>query len=168
MTTSATHAGEVTGIVQAMYPAKDLAVSAAWFRDLLGLVYLREFERDGRITGCALYDPHARYLISLRLRETLPGDADLRGEHPVIVSVPDRGALGRIAGRAAALGYEPVTGEHGDAAWIEVRDPDGTCLRFAYVTGDPGRFTGVRLGPDGSITEYTTPKLSLPEPRPPV
>jgi catechol 2,3-dioxygenase-like lactoylglutathione lyase family enzyme len=167
MNATATVPGEVTGIVQAMYPAGDLAASAAWFRDLLGLVYLREFERDGRITGCALYDPHAGYLISLRLRETLPGEAHLRGEHPVIVGVPDRATLARIAGRAAALGYEPVTGEHGDAAWVEVVDPDGTCLRFAYVTGDPSGFVGVRFGADGTITEYGEPRLRLPESRVP-
>jgi catechol 2,3-dioxygenase-like lactoylglutathione lyase family enzyme len=168
MTLTATHAGEVTGVVQAMYPATDLAVSAAWFRDLLGLVYLREFERDGRITGCALYDPDAGYLIALRSRETLPGEANLRGEHPAIVGVADRAALDRIANRAAALGYEPVVGEHGDAAWIEVVDPDGTCLRFAHVTGDPGRFIRVRFGADGSITEHAEPRLVLPDPRVPV
>ena len=97
-----------------------------------------------------------------RRRDTTLGNADLRGEHPIIVRVSSRETLARIATRAAAQGYEPTTGEHGDAAWVEVVDPDGICLRFAFVTNDMQTFTGVTFGPNGEITEYGQPRLKLP------
>jgi hypothetical protein len=88
-------------------------------------------------------------MISLRRR-----DADLRGEHPVIVGVPDLPALGRIRERITAAGYASTAGEHADAVWLEVVDPDGMCLRFAVPTAKPV-FFGVTA--DGF---YDTPRLA--------
>jgi catechol 2,3-dioxygenase-like lactoylglutathione lyase family enzyme len=75
----------------------DLARSAAWYRDLLGLDYVREFSRGGRVTGCALADWNARYL-----RATIAGEPDLRGEHPIIVEAADAAASGCVPGRGHA------------------------------------------------------------------
>ena len=47
---------------------------AAWYRDLLGLSYVREFSNDAGVTGCALADWQARYLIALRLRGSTSDD----------------------------------------------------------------------------------------------
>ena len=79
------HAG-IRGIAQATIPVSDLARSARFYSDLLGLRYVREFGDGTTVTGCALADFDARYFIALRRRDTLAGGAaDLRGEHPVIV-----------------------------------------------------------------------------------
>jgi catechol 2,3-dioxygenase-like lactoylglutathione lyase family enzyme len=147
----------VTGIVAVSLPVSDLARSAAFYRDLLGLSYAREFTDGTMITGCALADFDAGYMISLRLRETTAGHADLRGEHPIIVAVPDVRTLGAIQRRLEAGGFAPTAGSHADAAWVEVLDPDGIALRLAALTAKP-HFFGVT--PDGF---YDTPRLTLPE-----
>jgi catechol 2,3-dioxygenase-like lactoylglutathione lyase family enzyme len=139
---------EITGIVAASLPVSDLARSAVFYRDLLGLTYAREFFDGHTVTGCALADFDHGFMITLRRR-----DADLRGEHPIIVAVPDRATLERIRQRITAAGYAPVAGEHADAAWLEVVDPDGMALRFAVPTAKP-HFFGVT--PDGF---YDTPRL---------
>jgi catechol 2,3-dioxygenase-like lactoylglutathione lyase family enzyme len=152
---------DIGGIFVAMLPVTDLARTAAWYRDLLGMTYAREFlNDDGIVTGCAIAAPDAGYLIAFRLRSTTAGAPDLRGEHPVILSVPSREALSRIESHAALLGCDPKSGEHGDAAWVEVVDPDGICLRFAYPTNNSTQFTGVHFHRDGRTTFYDTPKLS--------
>jgi catechol 2,3-dioxygenase-like lactoylglutathione lyase family enzyme len=149
----------VTGIVAVSLPVSDLARSAAFYRDLLGLSYAREFTDGNRITGCALADFAAGYIISLRLRETTEGHADLRGEHPIIVAVPDLHTLGAIRRRLAADGFAPTAGSHADASWVEVLDPDGIAVRLAVPTAKP-HFFGVT--PDGF---YDAPRLTLPQPR---
>jgi catechol 2,3-dioxygenase-like lactoylglutathione lyase family enzyme len=153
-------AGDLTGIVTAMLPVTDLATSVAWYRRLLGLRYVREFETDGVVTGCALADPAGGYLLSFRLRSATAGDPDLRGEHPLIFGVRDRPALERIRAHATDLGYHPTSGEHGDAAWVEVVDPDGIATRFAWPTGDMSAFSGVRFHPDGRTSFYGAPRLT--------
>jgi hypothetical protein len=102
-------------------------------------------------------------MISFRLRSATAGRPDLRGEHPIIVHVPDRAALDRIRARATDLGYHPTSGEHLDAAWVEVIDPDGIATRFAYPVQPPTTFTGVRFHADGRTTFYDTPQLALPQ-----
>jgi catechol 2,3-dioxygenase-like lactoylglutathione lyase family enzyme len=76
-------AGDLLGILVVSLPVTDLARSAAWYRDLLGLDYVREFGDGERVTGCALADFAAHYMIALRLRSTTQRRADLRGEHPI-------------------------------------------------------------------------------------
>src|SRR5215470_17564557 len=102
---------DIRGIVQATIPVADLARSAAFYRDLLGLEYVREFGDGQAVTGCALADFRARYLIALRRRDTLAGGpADLRGEHPVIVEANSPRAAERIRQRAAARGIVSTAG----------------------------------------------------------
>ena len=97
------HAG-IRGIVQASIPVSDLARSARFYGDLLGLRYVREFGDGATISGCALADFDARYFIALRQRDALAGGAaDLRGEHPVIVEVESPEAAERIREQAAQL-----------------------------------------------------------------
>lgn len=162
MTTTSTDtftSSDVQGILVAMLPVSDIARSAAFYRDLLGLEYRREFSQDGVVTGCSLSAPGTTYGISLRRRDTTPGKADLREEHPLIMRVPDRAALDRIFEHAQRLGFDPSRGEHPDAAWVEVRDPDGICTRFGVANRPWTTFWGVRYDADGQEVIYDTPIL---------
>jgi hypothetical protein len=105
-----------------------------------------------RAVHAADRDAEARATV----RGLLAGHADLRGEHPMIVGVPDRDALSRVYDRLTAQGFRPQRGEHADAAWIEVADPDGICIRIAVTTAKP-EFFGVT--PDGF---YGQPRLVVP------
>jgi catechol 2,3-dioxygenase-like lactoylglutathione lyase family enzyme len=149
---------DITGIVQVSLAVSDLARSAAFYRDALDLSYAREFGDRDNVTGCALADFDTGFMIALRRRDTTDGGGDMRGEHPVIVAVADRPALDRVFHRLAAQGFDPTRGEHADAAWVEVVDPDGMCTRFAVAHARP-EFFGVL--PDGC---YATPRLRLSPP----
>jgi catechol 2,3-dioxygenase-like lactoylglutathione lyase family enzyme len=137
-------------------PVSDLARSAAWYRDLLGLTYVREFVDGERVTGCALADWSARYLIALRLRATIPGSPDLRGEHPIVLEALDGAAAERLRAHAEALGIAVTGGTHADGTWLEFLDPDGIALRVLHSASGPAGFLGVDR--DGF---YDTPRLSL-------
>lgn len=158
MTTIPTIATEtdLSGIVQVSIPVADLARSAAWYRDLLGLDYVREFFDGERVTGCALADWAARYLIALRLRSTAAGDPDLRGEHPIILEATDAAAAERVRARAESLGISSTGGTHADGTWLEFLDPDGIALRIVHSAIGPRGFLGVG---DGGF--YDTPRLAL-------
>ncbi len=158
--------GDVTGVVVVAIPVADLARSAAWYRDLLGLTYVREFGNADRVTGCALADWRARYMVALRLRSATAGRADLRGEHPVIVEAADAAAAGRVRARADALGIAWSSGRHADGEWTEFLDPDGIALRVVHDAAGPHGFLGVRATPGGGTELYAEPRLALPAPRP--
>lgn len=146
----------MAGIVQVTVPVSDLARSAAWYRDLLGLTYVREFSDAERVTGCALVDWTARYMIALRLRSTIAGAPDLRGEHPIILEATDEAAAERLRARAGELGVAVTGGVHADGTWLEFLDPDGIALRVVHTAAGPSGFLGV--GADGF---YDAPRLAL-------
>ena len=123
-----------TGIAVGMLPVSDPQASAAFYGALFGLEYLREFSRDGQVTGCAVGRADLDFALAFRLREDIPGHPDLRGEHPLVWRVRDRAALEAFQARAVELGLEPTSGEHDDAAWVEVLDPDGIGVRVALPT----------------------------------
>ena len=154
-----TRNGEVRGIVQVTIPVTDLTRSATWYRDLLGLSYAREFAGDHGVTGCALADWEARYLIALRLRSDTARGADLRGEHPVVLEAVDAAAAERVRARAAASGVMSTCGSHADGGWIEFLDPDGIAVRIVHSAAGPTTFLGVVLTADGSAAFYDTPRL---------
>jgi catechol 2,3-dioxygenase-like lactoylglutathione lyase family enzyme len=159
------HGRDLLGIVQVTVPVSDLCRSAAWYRDLLDLDYVREFGDGERVTGCALGDFAARYLIALRLRSTTLAPADLRGEHPVVLEAPDAAAAARLVDRATALGIPHTGGTHADGTWLEFVDPDGIALRVVHDAAGPQTFMGVAFHPDGTTSFYDTPRLPLPAPR---
>jgi catechol 2,3-dioxygenase-like lactoylglutathione lyase family enzyme len=152
---------ELRGVVQVTIPVTDLACSAAWYRDLLDLTYVREFTSHHRVTGCALADWEARYFIALRLRSTTAGDADLRGEHPVILEATDAAAAKRIRDRAHARGIDSTSGTHMDGTWIEFVDPDGIAVRIVHSATGPTTFMGVDFTAEGGAAFYGTPRLRL-------
>ena len=152
----------IRGILQANLPVSDLARSAAFYRDLLGLRYIREFGDGSTVTGCALGDFDSRYLIALRRRDTLAGGpADLRGEHPVIIEATSAEAAERIRERARARGVPSTSGTHADGTWIEFLDPDGIALRVVHTVTATESFLGVVFGPDGSQDFYDAPRLDV-------
>ncbi len=158
---------DIKGIVQASVPVSDLARSAAFYRDLLGLAYVREFADGAIVTGCAMADFDAGYLIALRRRDTLRSgaDADLRGEHPVIVEASSPEAAERIRERATALDIPSTSGTHADGTWVEFLDPDGIAIRVVHSPTLAESFFGVVFSPTGEPEFYDTPRLDLPAPR---
>ena len=153
---------ELLGIVQVTVPVSDVARSAAWYRDLLDLSYVREFANDDGVTGCALADWQARYLIALRRRSDTAGVADLRGEHPVVLEAADANAANRVRDRAMARGIGSTSGTHADGSWIEFVDPDGIAIRIVHSAHGPQTFLGVHFAED-SPTFYGAPRLRLPD-----
>ena len=152
---------DLLGVVVVSLPVTDLARSAAWYRALLDLDYVREFGDDEQVTGCALADFTARYMIALRLRSTTAGRADLRGEHPIILEARDAAAADRVRDRATALGIPHSSGRHPDGTWLEFVDPDGICLRLVHDAAGPESFLGVRTTPAGDMQLYDSPRLAL-------
>ena len=154
----------IRGIVQVTIPVTDLARSAAFYRDLLGLEYVREFGDGADVTGCALADFDAQYLVALRRRDTLRSgaDADLRGEHPIIVEARSPEAAGRIRDRATAMGVPSTAGTHADGTWIEFLDPDGIALRVVHSPTLSDSFFGVVFPAEGEPSFYDEPRLALP------
>lgn len=159
-----TNAGDLRGIVVVALPVSDLARSAAWYRDLLDLDYVREFVDDSHITGCALADFAARYMIALRLRSTTQGSPDLRGEHPIILEAQDADAAARVRDRATRLGIPHTSGRHADGTWTEFVDPDGICLRILHDADGPQTFIGVHTTAAGEMSFYSSPRLVLTDP----
>lgn len=155
-----THVDPPVGILVAMIPVADLAVSAAFYSRLLGLALRREFVVDGQVTGCALGRAELPYALSLRRKSTLPaGAADLRGEHPVIWRLADEDALRRFRAHAEALGLEPITRRHDDADLIRVVDPDGHDVLVGLPVRDWSDFQGYELTPTGFALSHDRPLL---------
>jgi catechol 2,3-dioxygenase-like lactoylglutathione lyase family enzyme len=154
-------APDLLGVVQVTIPVSALARSVAWYRDVLGLSYVREFSGAEGVTGCALADWQARYLVALRLRADTAGAADLRGEHPVVLEAADPAAAERVRARAAARGIGSTSGTHADGSWIEFVDPDGIAVRVVHSASGPRDFLGVRFTDDGGVAFYDTPQLAV-------
>ena len=113
---------DITGIVQVSIPVTDLARSAAWYSSVLDLRYAREFSVGGQVTGCGLADFTSHFMVALRLRSTTVGDADLQGEHPLIVEAADAtprnasevvptpsGSRARLAAMRMGTGWSSLT-----------------------------------------------------------
>jgi catechol 2,3-dioxygenase-like lactoylglutathione lyase family enzyme len=136
-------------VLVAMLPVTDIAASARFYTQLLGLTVLREFVHDGRVTGCSLGHPRAGFALSLRLRASLDAPADLRGEHPIIWRVSDTAALERYRAHADALGLDPTSRRHDDADLVAVVDPDGIDVLVGIPSRPWDHFQGYEFAADG-------------------
>lgn len=153
--------GAPVGILVAMLPASDLAVSALFYRRLLNLQLRREFVVDGQVTGCSLGRGDLPYALALRLRSTLPGSAELDGEHPVIWRVADDQALERFHEHAARLGLHPTRRRHDDADLVCVVDPDGHDVLVGLPVRAWTDFHGYELTPTGFQRSHARPRLQI-------
>jgi hypothetical protein len=60
------------------------------------------------------------------------------------------------------MGYSTTSGEHADAYWFEVVDPDGIASRFGSPQHDiPAGFTGVEFHGSGDFEFFDVPRLML-------
>ena len=150
------------GILVAMLPVSDPAVSASFYSTLLGLELRREFVVGGQVTGCSLSRADLPYALSLRRKSTLPaGGADLSGEHPIIWRVADEWALELFRAHAERLGLNPTIRRHDDGDLVCVVDPDG----HDVLVGLPARawttFQGYELTSAGYVPSHEQPLLQL-------
>ncbi|MGL5816161.1 MAG: hypothetical protein ACRCYR_01250 [Phycicoccus sp.] len=100
-------------------------------------------------------------MIALRQRSTTAGEADLRGEHPIVLEATDAASAQRLRDRARARGIDSTSGIHADGSWIEFVDPDGIAVRIVHSAAGPTTFMGVDLTPEEPATFYDTPRLGL-------
>lgn len=148
------------GILVAMLPADDLAVTASFYCRLFGLELRREFVADGHVTGCSLGRADRPYALNLRSSASL-GDVDLSGEHPIIWRVADQAALDRFHDHAQRLGLNPTARRHDDASLVCVVDPDGHDVLVGYPIRDWTEFVGYESGPDGYRASHRRPRLPV-------
>lgn len=149
------------GILVAQLPAADLAASATFYGQLLGLELRREFVVDGVVTGCSLSRSDLPYALNLRLKTTLPaGDADLSGEHPVIWRVENEEALERFRRHAERLGLSPTPRRHDDGNLVCVVDPDGHDVLVGLPTRAWTEFQGYELTAEGYRPSHDQPLLT--------
>ena len=149
------------GVLVAMLPVADLAVSARFYARLLGLEVLREFVHDGRVTGCSLGRAGAGYALGLRLRETLAEPADLRGEHPIIWRLRDGAALEQFRRHAEEQGFAPTLRRHDDAELVAIVDPDGIDVLVGIPRRDWDSFEGYELTATGYRRSHDRPLLEV-------
>jgi len=69
----------VSRIRQIKLPVTDLARSVRWYRDLLGLSLVHEFEERGVVRGAVLADPESGVVVGLRERDHCEGKPRLDG-----------------------------------------------------------------------------------------
>ncbi len=150
------------GILVAMLPVSDPAVSASFYSKLLGLELRREFVVDGQVTGCSLSRADLPYALSLRRKSTLPaGGADLSGEHPIIWRVADERALELFRVHAEGLGLDPTVRRHDDGDLICVIDPDGHDVLVGLPLRPWTTFQGYERTPAGYVPSHERPRLQL-------
>lgn len=95
---------------------------------------MREFVSADAVTGCALADSSARYLIALPLRSDTSRHAEVRG-------------------------IARTSGVHADEHWTEYVDPDRIAVRIVHSTAGPTSFLGVDLAADSRAAFNDTPRL---------
>jgi catechol 2,3-dioxygenase-like lactoylglutathione lyase family enzyme len=139
----------------------DLARSARWYADLLGLTPAREFVEDGVLRGVMLLHREAGFDISLRDRSVCAGRPDLAGFDVVAFRVASRADLDAFAEHCERLGVA-----HGEAhdrgvdgAAMDVPDPEGVVLRFVAPGDGAPPCRGLEFTPDGGVSTYETPRL---------
>jgi len=119
------HAREMT----ASLTVKDLRLSVAWYRDLLGFTVDREMERDGKLRAVALKAGAIRILLNQD--DGARGFDRVKGEGFSLQFITSQ-SVDDIADRVKAQGGSLET-EPADMPWgvrmFRVRDPDG--FKFA-------------------------------------
>jgi len=114
--------------------ATDIQASLAWYRDVVGFVVDKEYERDGKVFALALRTGNVRLLLTQ--------DDGARGDRVKgvgfsfqITTTQDVDAIAAgIRARGGTLALEPTTNRFG-ARMMRLSDPDG----FTMVISNDGR-----------------------------
>lgn len=149
---------------QVKIPVTDLRRSVSWYRELLDLGLWREFVEHGVLSGAVLADANQDLRIGLRLREVIPGTPAFPGFDLFSLAVDSLDELGAVVARCDDLGlaHGDVTTRGADDAIVDVPDPDGTVIRFVYLSPERERgFAGVDLRSDRPPTSYGTSRLGI-------
>ncbi|HEY5878048.1 MAG TPA: VOC family protein [Nakamurella sp.] len=161
----------VLGIRQIKIPVTDLARSVHWYIRLLGLRLHREFVEGNVLAGAVMIHPNG-FVISVRLRERVPGQPSFAGFDLFSIAVAGRHDLEALAARARYLDSETssIVDRGVDGYHLDVADPDGTMVRFLAPADvdsanidavDGAGFVGVTFDHQGVPSFYSTPRLSI-------
>jgi uncharacterized glyoxalase superfamily protein PhnB len=109
----------------------DLAVSSAWYRDVLGFKIEEQHERDGALRAVGLSAGAIRVLLN---QEDVAKGRDRIKGLGFSIYITTQQSVDEIAARIKATGYT-LDVEPSDMPWgvrmISLRDPDGYKLVFA-------------------------------------
>jgi len=152
----------VLRIRQVKIPVTDLRSSARWYRDLLDIDVVMEFEEEGAVRGVVLADRAAGFVIGLRDRDRCESKPVLAGFDVVAFELDTRESVDALIRRCdeRGLAHSGVQdrGDYGVA--LDVPDPDGTVLRFIAGKHIGEGFEGIEFG-SGPPTFYDEPRLPL-------
>lgn len=152
----------LVGICQVKVPVTDLERSARWYMELLDLRLVREFVEDGGVVGAVLAPTTPGFVISVRLRNRIPGHPQMPGFDLFSLRVPDVDALHALTRRCDELGADhgEIVDRGTDGHHVDVTDPDGTNIRFLTPGSDDAPdFAGVVFEPDAPPSFYTESRL---------
>lgn len=161
----------ILGIRQIKIPVTELARSVRWYTRLLGLHLHREFVEQGTLAGAVMSHPGG-FVLSVRLRDLVPGQPAFGGFDLFSLGVSDRTDLDALAAGANTLGsaHSGIVDRGVDGYHLDVADPDGTMIRFlapadadsaTQVGVDGVGFVGVSLDGQNAPTFYATPRIDL-------
>lgn len=147
-------------ILHVKVPVSDVRSSVPWYRALLDAELAAEFVEDGVVQGAAVRVPGSDFVIALRNREVCASRPVLDGFDVVAIEIDSRESLAALLERCDHLGI--VHGsieERQDGAVLDVRDPDGTVIRFYHRTGDREDFVGYTFSGGAFAGTYGQPRL---------
>ncbi len=128
--TNAEGATLAASALAASLTAGDVRASVAWYRDVVGFVVEREYERGGTVAGVVLRAGQVRILVNQD--DGARGLDRAKGEGiSLMITAPDVDAIAaRITASGGTLDSPPTDMPWGARAF-RVRDPDGFRLAFS-------------------------------------
>jgi len=153
----------IEGIRQVKIPVSDLERSVNWYSRAFGLHLGWEFGENGVVTSAVLTDDGETFLLGLRRLDTVPTRPSLDGFDLFSFGVGSVDGLEALVERFDELGIDhgPLFDRGASGVQLDVRDPDGTVIRFLSPFGDHASFTGVEFQADGPPVFYSAPRLQL-------
>lgn len=160
----------ILGLRQIKIPVTNLARSVRWYTKLLGLELHREFVEQGVLAGAVMSHPGG-FVLSVRLRDRVPGQPTFAGFDLFSLGVSSRMDLDALMASASTLGSEhsDIVDRGVDGYHLDVADPDGTMIRFLappdsrsalQAQAEAGTFLGVAFDDKNVPTFYATPRIT--------
>jgi uncharacterized glyoxalase superfamily protein PhnB len=117
--------------LSASLTVKDLKTSVAWYRDAIGFIVDKEYEREGRVLSVALKAGTVRILLNQD--DGAKGLDRSKGEGCSLMLTTAQ-SVDELAKRIKSAGYA-LSSEPADMPWgaraFRVQDPDGFRLAFS-------------------------------------